>query len=64
QSSLDNLEDHRKQVCIVLKHLCTHQLYIKLEKREFEQIEMNFLGYVLTLKDLSMEASKIKAVLD
>ncbi len=44
----DSYEDHVKQVRSVLQRLLTHQLYAKIEKCEFHQTSVSFLGYVIS----------------
>ena len=60
----DNLEEHRKHVCIVFERLRQNRLYIKLEKCEFEQTQIQFLGYIISPDGVGMDPEKIKAVVD
>ncbi len=60
----DSYEDHVKQVRSVLQHLLTHQLYAKIEKCEFHQTSVSFLGYVISSGGVPMEDKKVQAVID
>ncbi len=60
----DSYEDHVKQVCSVLQRLLTHQLYAKIEKCEFHQTSVSFLGYVISSGGVAMEDKKVQAVID
>ncbi len=60
----DSYEDHVKQVRSVLQRLLTHQLYAKIEKCEFHQTSVSFLGYVISSGGVAMEDKKVQAVID
>ncbi len=60
----DSYEDHVKQVRSVLQRLLTHQLYAKIEKCEFHQTTVSFLGYVISSGGVAMEDKKVQAVID
>lgn len=44
----DSLGDHIKHVRSVLQQLIQHQLYAKMEKCEFHQTSVFFLGYIIS----------------
>jgi len=48
----------------VLKKLLENDLYIKLEKCEFDVTETTFLGYILSKDGLKVDPEKVKAILD
>ncbi|KAL0173914.1 hypothetical protein M9458_029882, partial [Cirrhinus mrigala] len=54
-----NLADHRQHV---LQKLCEHRLYLKLEKCEFHQSSVQFLGYVICAEGIQMYQGKIQAI--
>eukprot|EP00833_Pecoramyces_ruminatium_P005437 jgi/Orpsp1_1/1179469/evm.model.c7180000069456.1 len=58
----DDLETHHKQVRQVLETLLENNLYVKLEKCEFDKNEVEFLGYVLSGKGVSIDPKKIKSI--
>ena len=57
-------EQHDKHVRLVLDRLREHSLYAKRSKCSFFQSEVEFLGFVVGRNGISMENSKVKAVLD
>jgi len=58
------IKDHHNHVRKVLKKLLDNDLYVKLEKCEFDVNETTFLGYVISKDGLKMDEEKVKAVLD
>lgn len=57
-----DLQEHRRHVLQVLQRLREHHLYLKLEKREFHQSFVSFLGYVISGDGVRMEQNKVSAV--
>ena len=60
----ESLEDH---ICHLKKVFCRlreHQLFVKLEKCEFAQRSIKFLGHLISLGEVRMDKGKIKAILD
>ena len=53
-------KDHENHVQLILEKLCTAGLYVKLEKCVFHQPQVEFLGYIISRKDLSMDPKKIQ----
>uniref|UniRef100_A0A3Q3AU88 ribonuclease H n=1 Tax=Kryptolebias marmoratus TaxID=37003 RepID=A0A3Q3AU88_KRYMA len=60
----NNLHTHITQVRSVLLRLLQNNLFVKAEKCEFHVPTTSFLGFVISPNQLSMEQSKISAVLD
>lgn len=60
----NTLEEHVLHLKAVFKRLQEHQLVISLEKCLFFTEELVYLGYKITTRGISMEADKIKAILD
>lgn len=58
------LEEHIQQVKAVLRTLLRNGLYVKLEKCEFHKKSVHFLGFILSTDGISMDPSKVKAVMD
>jgi hypothetical protein len=54
-----NMEVHERHVCLVLEKLQEVRLYVKLEKCEFHQSEVQFLGYVIFGDDICMDPHKV-----
>jgi hypothetical protein len=55
-----NKEHHEKHVQLVLNKLWDMSLYAKLEKCEFHQLQVEFLGYVISNNGISMDPKKVK----
>jgi len=60
----NTLDEHHEHVKKVLKKLLENNLYVKLEKCEFDVTETAFLGYILSKDGLKVDPDKIKAILD
>jgi len=58
------MEDHEHHVCVVLKKLRKVGLYAKLEKCEFHQFEMEFLGYSIFGDGIRMDLHKVQTIVD
>ena len=55
-----NSSEHEHHVCLVLKKLQECGLYAKLEKCLFHQSLVEFLGYIILDKGISMDGKKIQ----
>ena len=55
-------QPHVEAVYWILNQLRKYSLFANLKKYHFHQDEICFLGYVVSLKDISMEAKKIEVV--
>ncbi len=60
----DSLETRVKHVRAVLQRLIKHQLYAKIQKCEFHQTQISFLGYVISPEGVTMDNSKVHTVLN
>jgi len=60
----NNIEEHHEHVKLVLKKLLENNLYVKLEKCEFDVEQTTFLGYVISKNGLEMDENKVKAILE
>ena len=60
----NSLEEHHEHVKKVLKKLLENNLFVKLEKCEFDVQSTTFLGFVLSKDGISMDNDKVKAILD
>ena len=56
--------EHDSHVLLVLKRLREHGLYAKLEKCSFDCKHVEFLGYVISSKKISMDLAKVQTVLE
>ncbi len=59
-----NLATHLHHVTQVLQRLRRYSLFLKLEKCEFHQSTIHFLGYIITPEGMQMDQRKVEAVRD
>ena len=57
-------EEHEEHLHIALKILREHELYAKKDKCEFWMEEVKFLGHVVSKDGISMDTSKVEAILN
>ena len=60
----NNLQDHHKQVKVVLEKLLAAGLFVKPEKCEFEANRTTFFGFVISQQGIEMDPEKVSAVLN
>lgn len=60
----DNLDDHRKHVDQVLSALNTAGLHLDIDKCEFHQRRVKYLGLILTTDGIEMDPEKVSAILN
>src|SRR6266540_1266953 len=60
----DNPTDHHKHIKEVLQCLCKHRLFACANKCEFHSERIEYLGYILSPKGLSMDQAKVKVIQD
>ncbi|XP_027166575.1 uncharacterized protein LOC113766598 [Coffea eugenioides] len=58
-----NLDSHLKHLSLVLNTLRTHSLHAKMSKCSFGQDKIDYLGHVVTAKDVSANPAKVEAML-
>jgi hypothetical protein len=58
-----NEEEHDEHLRLVLQKLKENQLYAKLNKYEFWLKEVSFLGHIISEGGISVDPSKVKAIL-
>src|SRR3979490_1388641 len=56
---MESLEVHQKTVRRVLEILCSNNLYLKPEKCVFEQLEVEYLGLILSAVKVAMDPVKV-----
>jgi hypothetical protein len=59
-----NMEDHEHHVCLGLEKFQEVGFYAKLEKCEFHQFEVKFLGYIIHTNGICMDPCKFQAIVD
>ncbi|KAG1956839.1 retrotransposable element [Pimephales promelas] len=60
----ETFEDHVRDVRAVLQRLIDNQLYAKLPKCKFHQTQIAFLGYIISAEGVTMDSSKVEAVVN
>ncbi len=61
---LKNMEDHERHVCLVLEKFWEVGFYAKLEKCEFHQFEVKFLGYIISKDGIHTNPCKVQTIVD
>ncbi|KAG5721928.1 hypothetical protein E4T56_gene18424 [Termitomyces sp. T112] len=56
------LEEHHQITHLILEHLCQHQLYLKLEKCEFEQTQIEYLSLIILHGAMEINPVKVAGV--
>jgi hypothetical protein len=64
KSEEQHLEHYRELIREMLTILCKHNLYLNIEKCQFEQTEVNYLEVHVGGKRISMEEAKVEKVKD
>ncbi len=59
-----SMEDYEHHVRLVLEKFWEVGFYTKLEKCEFHQSEMEFLGYVISRYGIYMDLRKVHTIVD
>ena len=59
-----SIEQHLRDLRIILEKLRQHRLYAKLSKCEFLKKEIRFLGHLISADGLKMDPDKVKAILE
>lgn len=57
-----SLAKHRQHIAKVLQKLWEFNLFLKAEKCQFQQSEIQFLGYIVNQNDISMDERKVQAI--
>ncbi|KAH9329514.1 hypothetical protein KI387_001622 [Taxus chinensis] len=61
---IKTLEDHKVHLAEVFERLREHDLYVKKEKCQFAQEEVNFLGHIVGKGLIKPDPQKLKAIED
>ncbi len=59
-----NFTDHQRYVREVLERLRNFKLYLKLFKCEFSVDRVKFFGFVVIIRDIDMEGSRVKVIIN
>ena len=60
---LDLEEEHKKHIKWVLKKLHNKNISIVIEKCKFHIKKINFVGFIIELKQISIDLKKIKTII-
>jgi len=61
---LDSKEEYRKYVKWVLQRLYNKEILIAIKKCEFYITKINFIGFIIKSRCISMDLKKIKAIVN
>ena len=56
------IKEHTRPVRLVLAKLREHGLYAKSEKCEFDCTYVEFLGYVISTQEITLDTQKVKTI--
>jgi glutaminase len=59
-----NREEHEEHLRLVLQVLREHQLYVKLNKCDFFQKQIHYLGHVLSKEGVAVDPNKIRSIME
>jgi ribosome-interacting GTPase 1 len=59
---LNSIEEHKKHIKWVLRKLYKENMLIAVEKCKFHTKKTNFVGFIIKLRQISMDLKKIKAI--
>lgn len=59
-----SLDEHHQLVCRVLQKLRNNRLYLKPEKCEFDQLQTEYLGVIISEGQIQMDPVKIQGIAD
>jgi hypothetical protein len=61
---LNSVEEHKEYIKWVLKKLYKENILFIVEKCKFYTKKTNFIGFVIKLKQISIDLKKIKAIVN
>ena len=60
----DTVEEHTQHIWLVLQKLREFNLFVKLSKYIFDAIEIEFVGFIVGQKSISMNSGCIKIIVE
>jgi len=60
----ETMKEHHKLMCDVLHHLWKNGLYVNAKKCAFHTDTVDYLGFILSLEDLTMDLAKVPNIQD
>ena len=61
---LNSKQEHKKYIKQVLKRLYKEDMSIAIKKCEFYTRKTNFIGFIIKLRQISIDLKKIKAIVN
>jgi ribosome-interacting GTPase 1 len=61
---LNSVEEHKEYIKWVLRKLYKENMPVAVEKCEFYTRKTNFVGFIIELRQISMDLKKIKAIVN
>jgi ribosome-interacting GTPase 1 len=61
---LNSVEEHKEHIKWVLRKLYKENMPVIVEKYKFYTRKTNFIGFIIELKQISMDPKKIKAIVN
>jgi ribosome-interacting GTPase 1 len=61
---LNNVEEYKKYIKWVLRKLYKENILVAVKKCEFYTKKTNFIGFIIKLKQISMDLKKIKVIVN
>jgi hypothetical protein len=61
---LNSVEEHKKYIKWVLKKLYKENMLVIIKKCEFHTRKTDFVGFIIKLRQISMDPKKIKAIVN
>jgi hypothetical protein len=61
---LNSVEEHKKHIKWVLKKLYKENMLVVVEKCKFYTRKTNFVGFIIKLRQISMDLKKIKTIVN
>jgi ribosome-interacting GTPase 1 len=61
---LNSIEEHKEHIKWVLKKLHKENILIIVKKYEFHTRKTDFIGFIIKLRQISMDLKKIKAIVN
>jgi ribosome-interacting GTPase 1 len=61
---LNSIEEHKKHIKWVLRKLYKENMLVVVEKYKFHTRKTDFIGFIIKLKQISMDLKKIKAIVN
>jgi hypothetical protein len=61
---LNSVEEYKEYIKWVLRKLYKEKMLVAVKKYEFHTRKTNFVGFIIKLKQISMDPKKIKAIVN